>query len=110
LPPNVFGCWNKGLIEQFENEKEENHVQTQIPYHQISGNTSWKCSSLQNLVIPLLADELNFNTIEMVGAESFLHHHGTRRRSFPCKAKDIDYFVKFVILKLNSTMADQRQT
>jgi hypothetical protein len=45
-------CWKKGLIEQFDDEnKEENHVQ-KIPYHQVSGNTSWKCSSLQNLVIP----------------------------------------------------------
>jgi hypothetical protein len=22
LPPNVFGCWNKGLIEHFEDERE----------------------------------------------------------------------------------------
>jgi hypothetical protein len=49
-----FRMLEKGLIEQFDDEnKEENHVQTQIPYHQVSGNTSWKCSSLQNLVIPL---------------------------------------------------------
>jgi hypothetical protein len=33
LPPNVFlECWKKGLIEQFDDEnKEENHVQTQNP-------------------------------------------------------------------------------
>lgn len=75
LPPNIFlECWNKGLIEQTEDEKKRKITfKLKIPYYQISGNTSWKCSSLQNLVIPpFLADELNFNTIEMVGADSFL--------------------------------------
>ena len=75
LPPNVFlECWNKGFIDQFEDEKRRKITfKLNIPYHQISGNTSWKCSSLQNLVIPpFLADELNFNANEMVGAESFL--------------------------------------
>ena len=75
LPPNIFiECWKKGLIEQFEDEKKRKITfKLKIPYHQISGNTSWKCSSLQNLVIPpFLADELNFNTNEMVGADTFL--------------------------------------
>jgi transposase InsO family protein len=75
LPPNIFlECWNKGFIDQIEDEKKRKITfKLKIPYHQISGNTSWKCSSLQNLVIPpFLADELNFNTNEMVGAESFL--------------------------------------
>jgi hypothetical protein len=45
-------CWKKGLIEQFDDNKEENHVQTQNPIPSSIGNTSWKCSSLQNLVIP----------------------------------------------------------
>lgn len=75
LPPNVFlECWNKGFIDQTEDEKKRKITfKLKIPYHQISGNTSWKCSSLQNLVIPpFLADELNFNTNEMVGAETFL--------------------------------------
>ena len=75
LPPNVFlECWNKGFIDQTEDEKKRKITfKLKIPYHQISGNTSWKCSSLQNLVIPpFLADELNFNTNEMVGADSFL--------------------------------------
>lgn len=75
LPPNIFlECWNKGFIDQFEDEKRRKITfKLNIPYHQISGNTSWKCSSLQNLVIPpFLADELNFNTNEMVGAKPFL--------------------------------------
>lgn len=75
LPPNVFlECWNKGFITQREDEiKRKITFKLNIPYHQISGNTSWKCSSLQNLVIPpFLANEQNFNTNKMVGAESFL--------------------------------------
>lgn len=75
LPPNVFlECWNKGFIEQTEDEKKRKITfKLKIPYQQISGNTSWKCSSLQNLVIPpFLADELNFNKNEMVSAETFL--------------------------------------
>lgn len=75
LPPNVFlECWNKGLIEQKEDEiKRKITFKLKIPYNQISGNTSWACSSLQNLVIPpFLVDELNFNINEMVSADSFL--------------------------------------
>ena len=78
LPPNTFlECWNKGFIEQKEDEKKRKITfKLKIPYNQISGNTSWECSSLQNLVIPpFLADELSFknnNNIEMVGADSFL--------------------------------------
>ena len=75
LPPNVFlECWNKGLIEQKEDQiKRKITFKLKIPYHQISGNTSWKCSSLQNLMIPpFSADELNFNTNEMNGAKTFL--------------------------------------
>ena len=75
LPPNIFlECWNKGFIEQFEDEKKRKITfKLNIPYNQISGNTSWKCSSLQNLVIPpFLADELNFYKNEMMGAASLL--------------------------------------
>ncbi len=75
LPPNVFlECWNKGLIEQKEDEiKRKITFKLKIPYNQISGNTSWECSSLQNLVIPpFWVDELNFNINEMVSADSFL--------------------------------------
>jgi transposase InsO family protein len=75
LPPNIFlESWNKGYIDQFEDEKKRKiKFKLNIPYNQISGNTSWKCSSLQNLVIPpFLADELNFNKNEMVSAETFL--------------------------------------
>ena len=73
LPPNIFlECWNKGLIEQKRDEiKRKITFKLKIPYQQISGNTSLKCSSLQNLEIPpFLADELNFN--EMISAETFL--------------------------------------
>jgi transposase InsO family protein len=75
LPPNIFlECWNKGLVEQTRDEKKRKITfKLTIPYNQISGNTSWKCSSLQNLVIPpFLADELNFNKNEMMGATSIL--------------------------------------
>ena len=75
LPPNVFlECWNKGYIKQIEDQKKRKITfKLKIPYHQISGNTSWKCSSLQNLVSPpFSADEQNFNTIKMVGANTFL--------------------------------------
>jgi len=75
LPPNIFlECWNNGLIEQKRDEiKRKITFKLKIPYNQISGNTSLKCSSLQNLEIPLfLADELNFNKNEMVRPETFL--------------------------------------
>lgn len=75
LPPNIFlECWNKGLIEQHEDEKRRKITfKLKIQYYQISGNTSCKCSSLQNLVIPpFLADEQNFYNNEMVSAEAFL--------------------------------------
>jgi hypothetical protein len=39
--------------------KMEDKIQTQIPY-QISGNTSLKCSSLRNLVIPLFGGWTEF--------------------------------------------------
>ncbi|WP_366182691.1 integrase core domain-containing protein [Flavobacterium ovatum] len=75
LPPNIFlECWNKDLIEQKRDEiKRKINFKLKIPYNQISGNTSWKCSSLQNLEIPpFWADELNFNKNEMVRPETFL--------------------------------------
>lgn len=75
LPPNVFlECYQKGFIDQFEDEKKRKITfKLNIPYQQISGNTSWKCSSLQNFVIPpFLADEQNFYTNEMVGAKPLL--------------------------------------
>lgn len=54
LPPNIFlECWNKGLILQTRDEKKRTiKFKLKIPYHEISGNTSLKCSSLQDLVIP----------------------------------------------------------
>lgn len=75
LPPNIFlECWNKGLIEQNRDEiKWKIKFKLKIPYNQISGNTSLKCSSLQNLVIlPFSADELNFNKKEMIRPETSL--------------------------------------
>jgi putative transposase len=75
LPPNIFlECWTKGLIKQTEDEKRRKITfKLSIPYHQVSENTSWKCSSLQNLEIPPFgADEQDFNLNEMVGADSFL--------------------------------------
>jgi transposase InsO family protein len=76
LPPTIFiECWNKGLIEQVRNEKKRTiKFKLKIKHHQISGNTSLKCSSLQDLGIPPFeADELNLlNKKEMVSAETFL--------------------------------------
>ena len=75
LPPNIFlECWNKSLIEQKRDEvKRTITFKLKIPYNQISGNTSLKCSSLQNLEIPpFLADELNFNKKEVMGNPSLL--------------------------------------
>lgn len=75
LPPNIFlECWNKGLIEQKRDEsKRKITFKLLIPYQQISGNTSLKCSSLQGLVIPpSLVDELNSYQNEMVRPESLL--------------------------------------
>lgn len=75
LPPNIFlECWNKGLIEQNRDEiKWKIKFKLKIPYNQISGNTSLKCSSLQSLVIPpFSADELNFNKNEMIRPETSL--------------------------------------
>jgi len=75
LPPNVFlECWNNALIEQTrDNRKRTIKFKLKIPYHQISGNTSWECSSLQNSAIPpFLVDEMNFKKKEMMGASSFL--------------------------------------
>jgi putative transposase len=75
LPPNIFlECWNKGLIEQNRDEiKWKIKFKLKIPYNQISGNTSLKCSSLQNLVIPPFSvGELNFNKNEMIRPESSL--------------------------------------
>jgi transposase InsO family protein len=75
LPPNIFlECWNKGLVEQTQDDKKRKITfKLKIPYGQISGNTSWKCSSLQNLVIPpFWADELNFYKKETMGTSSFL--------------------------------------
>jgi hypothetical protein len=42
----LLECWNKGLIEQFEDEKkEENHVQTQNPikYRAIRAGSAVPC-------------------------------------------------------------------
>jgi len=64
LPPNIFlECWNKNLIEQTRNEKKRTiKFKLKIPLNQISGNTSWECSSSQDLVIPpFRADEMNLN-------------------------------------------------
>lgn len=75
LPPNVFlECWNKALIEQTRDDRKRTiKFKLKIPYHQISGNTSWECSSLQNSAIPpFLVDEMNFKKKEMMGASSFL--------------------------------------
>ena len=75
LPPNVFlECWNNALIEQTrDNRKRTIKFKLKIPYHQISGNTSCECSSLQNSAIPpFLVDEMNFKKKEMMGASSFL--------------------------------------
>lgn len=75
LPPNVFlECWNNALIEQTrDNRKRTIKFKLKIPYYQISGNTSWECSSLQNSAIPpFFVDEMNFKKKEMMGASSFL--------------------------------------
>jgi transposase InsO family protein len=75
LPPNIFlECWNKELIEQKRDEKKwKITFKLKIPYNQISGNTSLKCSSLQNSEIPpFLAEELNFNKNEMIRPETSL--------------------------------------
>ena len=75
LPPNIFlECWNKGFIEQNQDDKKRKITfKLKLPYNQISGNTSWKRSSLQNLVIPpFSADELNFYKNEMMGTTSLL--------------------------------------
>ena len=75
LPPNIFvECWNKNLIEQIRDEKKRTiKFKLKIPHNQISGNTSLKCSSSQDLVIPpFLADEQNLkNNNEMASAGSF---------------------------------------
>jgi hypothetical protein len=75
LPPNIFlERWNKKLIIQTRDEvKWKITFKLKIPYHQISGNTCLKCSSLQNLEIPpFWADELNFNKKEMIRPETSL--------------------------------------
>lgn len=75
LPPNIFlECWNKGLIEQKRDEiKRRITFKLTIPYNQISGTTSLKCSSLQNLEIPPFGvDELNFYKNEMIRPETSL--------------------------------------
>jgi hypothetical protein len=47
----LLECWNKGLIEQNRDEiKWKIKFKLKIPYNQISGNTSLKCTL--NLVIP----------------------------------------------------------
>jgi len=76
LPPNIFlECWNKNLIKQTRDEKKRTiKFKLKIPLSQISGNTSWECSSSQDLVIPpFLVDELNLNfNNEMPSAGSLL--------------------------------------
>ena len=60
LPPNIFiECWNKDLVEMQRDEtKRIIKFKLKIKYDQISDNTSLKCSSSQDIVIPpVLADE-----------------------------------------------------
>jgi transposase InsO family protein len=62
LPPNIFvECWNKGLVEMQRDEKKRTiKFKLKIKHDQISDNTSLKCSSSQDFVIPpVLADEQN---------------------------------------------------
>lgn len=60
LPPNIFiECWKKDLVEMQRDEtKRTIKFKLKIKYDQISDNTSLKCSSSQDIVIPpVLADE-----------------------------------------------------
>jgi|TARA_B110000977_G_scaffold183524_1_gene246270 putative transposase len=62
LPPNIFvECWNKDLIKVSRDEKKRTiRFKLKIKLNQISDNTSLKCSSSQDFVIPpVLADEQN---------------------------------------------------
>ena len=60
LPPNIFiECWNKDLVEMHRDERKRTiKFKLKIKYEQISDNTSLKCSSSQDIVIPpISADE-----------------------------------------------------
>jgi transposase InsO family protein len=62
LPPNIFvECWNKKLIEMHRDERKRTiKFKLTIKHDQISDNTSLKCSSSQDIVIPpISADEQN---------------------------------------------------
>lgn len=64
LPPNIFlECWNKGLVEMKRDESRYTiKFKIKINHNQISDNTSLKCSSSQDFVIPpFQADEQNLN-------------------------------------------------
>jgi len=64
LPPNIFiECWNKDLVEMIRDERKRIiKFKLKIKHEQISDNTSLKCSSSQDDVIPLIsADEQNLN-------------------------------------------------
>lgn len=62
LPPNIFvECWNKDLVEMHRDERKRTiKFKIKIKHDQISANTSLKCSSSQDFMIPpILADEQN---------------------------------------------------
>ena len=68
LPPNIFiECWNKDLVEMHRDEtKRTIKFKLKIKHEQISDNTSLKCSSSQDAVIPLvLADEQHLNLTQI---------------------------------------------
>jgi transposase InsO family protein len=54
VPPNIFlECWNKGLVMACRDERKRTiKFKLTIKHDQISDNTSLKCSSSQDLVIP----------------------------------------------------------
>lgn len=62
LPPNIFvECWHKELIIMKRDERKRTIKFTmKIKHNQLSDNTSLKCSSSQDFMIPpILADEQN---------------------------------------------------
>jgi len=91
LPPNIFiECWNKKIIEMKRDEKQRTiHFKLLIPHDQISDNTSLKCSSSQDFVIPPpKADEQNLIYTKMTSAGTFSKlRHKTSPSFVPRNAK-----------------------
>lgn len=91
LPPNIFiECWNKNLIEMKRDQKKRTiRFKLKIPHSQISENTSLKCSSSQDFVIPpQKADEQNLNYKKMPSAGAFSKlRHKTSPSFVPRKTK-----------------------